>query len=190
MHSTFIHFGLNPLSLSDVHQKIGQPIHVFFEGLSISEQLKVQIIDYFRSILSDHQFSRNDLFPGVIDLLNLLKKRGWMIGVATSKPTLLAISTLEKTEIFELIDYIVGTDNNLHKPNPWVLGELTRQSSVTPEYFIGDRLEDALAAEALGIKFLGVLQSTHSANYFVSNGFNSVFQDISTLHVHLKSSLK
>lgn len=92
-------------------------------------------------------------YPGVVDGLCALKARGVPLGVVTNKPDVFIAPLLEKTGLAGFFDVLVGGDTLPRiKPDPmpvvWACGRLGALPKET--LFVGDSLNDALAARAAG----------------------------------------
>ena len=92
-------------------------------------------------------------YPGVVDGLRALKARGVPLGVVTNKPDVFIAPLLEKTGLAGFFDVLVGGDMLPRiKPDPmpvvWACGRLGALPKET--LFVGDSLNDALAARAAG----------------------------------------
>jgi len=166
LNMTFDIFGLDLQNEQFVKERIGLPVSSLFAHLGVPNDVAADLIGKFREILRDNLSSEDDVYPGVIELLNMLVEEGSKVAIATSKPTELAVLTLKNTGLFEFFDEIVGTDNGFYKPNPWVLEEVARSLNVKLDLFVGDRLEDAGAAFAASVPFVALLHSIHTREDF------------------------
>lgn len=120
------------------------PYKVINESVSISQ-------DDFR----DEYWSRyqtnirySSAFPGVKEVLEELRTRGYKIGIATSLPRIYAERGLEITGL--IVDSLVAYhDTARHKPHPEPVIEVARRLGLRPQatLYIGDRSEDIKAGK-------------------------------------------
>jgi len=164
---------LHDLPLVDIYfvkVQVGLPVNHLFKDVKNDVFVTSILVPSFREILFGIQLTQNALYAGTLPLLSFISENGFALSVATSKPTYLAEKTLDMTGLSRFFDLVVGTDNNLHKPHPWVLHETRRIYGQLPRLMIGDRVEDAGAALAAGVSFIAVLQSTHKKEDFLPFG--------------------
>jgi phosphoglycolate phosphatase len=166
LNETFKFYGHDLQNEQFVKERIGLPVVHFFAHLCLPNEVVVKLIRHFREFLKQNLSSREDVYPGVKELLTFLAEKDCRLAIATSKPTELAILTLTNTGLYTYFDEIVGTDNGCHKPDPWVLNEVMRRMDTKLNLFVGDRLEDAGAAAAASIPFAAVLNSIHTRQEF------------------------
>lgn len=163
-------YDLPAVDIFFVKVHVGLPVRKLFQDVKNEVFVTSILVPSFRKILMGIQLTQKALYPGILPLLNIMSKNGFSLSVATSKPTYLAEKTLEMTGITTFFELVVGTDNNLHKPHPWVFNETRRIYGQLPRLMIGDRVEDAGAALAAGVPFIAILQSTHTSEDFLPFG--------------------
>jgi phosphoglycolate phosphatase len=163
-------YDLPAVDIFFVKVHVGLPVSELFQDVKNEVFVTSILVPSFRKILLGIQLTQNALYAGTLPLLNIMSENGFSLSVATSKPTYLAEKTLEMTGLTKFFELVVGTDNNLHKPHPWVLHETRRICGQLPRLMIGDRVEDAGAALAAEVPFIAVLQSTHTAEDFLPFG--------------------
>lgn len=181
LNETRISHNLPVVEFDFVKLRVGRPAHYLFDDIPNESFVESTLIPFFRSYLIQIPLSQSDLYLGTLPLLRHLNSQGFSLSVATSKPTLLAERSLESTGILDQFKFVIGTDNGFHKPNPWVLLETHRKYGRFPKVMIGDRIEDAGAALAFGVPFVGVLQSTHTRDDFCPYSPMELFQSIEDL---------
>ena len=166
LNETFKIFGIHLQDEQFVKERIGLPVTNLFSHLCLPDEIVRKLIYDFREILKQNLSTKEDVYPGVVELLMFLEENGSKSAIATSKPTELAVMTLKNVGLHSYFDKIVGTDNGFHKPNPWVLNEVMRRMGKRLNLFVGDRLEDARAAAAASVPFAAVLNSSHTRDEF------------------------
>lgn len=115
----------------------------------------------------------NSVFPGVVELLQALRKKGKRLAVATSKKEDLAVRILEHFEIADYFEVIggdrreVGRDNKA-KVIDYVLE--TMQAKKDDVIMIGDRKFDIEGAHAIGIPCIAVEYGYGDRDEFEAHG--------------------
>lgn len=97
---------------------------------------------------SAHQLS---LFPGTLEMLNALKSRGHLLGVATGKSRRGLDEALGTVQLRGVFDATRTADETASKPHPQMLIELMAELEIAPErtLMVGDTTHDMqLAANA------------------------------------------
>ena len=111
----------------------------------------------------DHYRKRNGdqsaPYPGVHAGLQAFRATGAKLAIVTNKDTEFTEPLLRRCGLFDYFDVIVCGDTCEHKkPNPMQLFYACEQLGIRPAQalFIGDSINDALAANAAGIPVLAV----------------------------------
>lgn len=167
-----------------IYSKIGLPAKDLFEDLDLSESELSNAVKLFRYNLSRIKLSKDDLFSGVLDILELLTQKGIKLGVATNKPTALAIQSLSDSGIHNYFDFVFGADNHPPKPDPAIILKCLDLMLIEPHkaVMIGDRIEDVLAAKAAKVLAIGIAQGAHSEDHLMNSGADRTFQSILQLY--------
>lgn len=103
-------------------------------------------------------------YPGMVELLEALRNRGLLIGLATQKPLSLAKVLLQKhglTDLFQAIsgaaeDEALNTTDLLPPKQRIIETALRELSQPDRAIMVGDRAHDVLGARANGLDCLGV----------------------------------
>jgi phosphoglycolate phosphatase len=176
VNATRVASGFNALPASLVFEKIGLPIDFLISDLDLSPSRKEQFIRDFRAVLSIEIDKENPLFPGVKEFIEDLSTNEITMGIATSKPSHLAIQVIENSDIADRFHHIQGTDGFPSKPNPEVILRCMSALKTDRAIMFGDRIEDmqaALDAEVLGV---GIAQTFHSREQLLDAGASIVFE--------------
>lgn len=100
-------------------------------------------------------------FPGVRDLLEDLRLKGYPLGLLTRGQRLYAETAMEKCGILELMDVIEAFDDHPtgeQKPNPIAMEYLARRLGVkcSEMLYVGDSVWDYYCARDSGADFIGI----------------------------------
>lgn len=181
LNFTRIEFGYSPISNNIIYKNIGLPPEVFLRDLVLSESRKQEIIYKFRlNMLMDKE--KIVIYPFVTNLLKLLKENKYLLAIATTKPTSLANSVIENSELNGFFEHIQGTDNFLPKPNPAVVLKCLAKLKTRNSVMVGDRTEDMEAAIAANTLAVGVAQGYHSKELLIKFGATVAVSDIKELY--------
>lgn len=161
---------LDEISSAQIHETLGLPLQAILQPLNLEPWKLAEFTRRFRELLSEEIKRGNQLFPGAINFLELVKAHNFVIGIATSKPTQLANLVVKHSDLKTFIDHTQGTDDFLPKPNPSVIIESMRSLKVNTAVMIGDRREDIQAAMAANIPGIGLAHSFHQQKELISSG--------------------
>ena len=167
--------GYSQLDRNIVATLIGLPARELFQDLYLDKNTEDLLINNFRSELKVLIQESNLMFEGAASFIEKVKKLGYKIGVATSKPTNLAELVVTNSPIKNWVDHIQGTDGFLPKPEPFVIQRCMSQLDVSFGVMFGDRIEDIEAANRAGISSVGIAQTKHSAVELNQAGATIVF---------------
>ena len=140
---------------------IGPPLHKSFQKhYGMDEETSREAVRQFRVYYNQMGgILENEVYPGVREMLDTLKKAGKRLIIATSKPQAAAELVMHHFGLDEYIPEIVGgTDdprrNTKGKVIAWVLGE--NGVDPTAAIMVGDREHDVLGAAENGISAIGI----------------------------------
>lgn len=126
-----------------------------------AETADPQLFQQAKEIFKRHYHATNGefsvLYPNVLEGLKSLKSMGLKLGLVTNKPMEFTVPLVEKKGIDSFFDVLVGGDSCEHKkPHPAPIFYALEKLNSDPEssVFVGDSLNDALAAKAAGMPCL------------------------------------
>jgi len=139
-----------------------------YRGHRFKEKIIPNIMDQFEPNNPDHEKWSEDayqrfknyyqketktLFPGVKNMLLVLKKSGFIICIASNKSRDLLENEIEQTKVGSLLTYIIAGDdhsiNKQFKPHPAMIDQIQeRFDKDTLFIMVGDRPFDMQAARA------------------------------------------
>ena len=126
-----------------------------------------------------HYFARQHeivFFDGTLAMLEALKARGHLLGVATGKSRRGLDDALGTSALRGLFDATRTADETASKPDPRMLIELMDEFQVAPErtLMIGDTTHDLLLARNAGAASVGVSYGAHNHASFEGFGARHV----------------
>jgi len=104
------------------------------------------------------------LFPQAAVVLANLKSKGYILAVASNRPTRFSRILLRHLKLGKYFDYVLCADKlKTIKPHPEILNKIMRRFSLRPHQavFVGDMSIDAQAARRAGVK--GIMVTTGSS---------------------------
>ena len=145
--------GLPALPPEAIVPMIGDGAGKLIERLTpgCDESARRQAMEAFRADYATRLTAHTTTYPGIRELLAELRRRGWLIAVATNKPAVFARPLL--TQLGLQVDGLRGGEG-AKKPDPGMLLDLMRELGATPAstWMIGDHHTDLQAAAASGIR--------------------------------------
>jgi len=160
---------------SIVSENIGLPISSILSKTDIPIEHYDEVISLFRKYLELEIVESNILFDGVLEFLERAKQFGFVMVIATSKPTYLANLVVQNSELVDYIDFVQGTDGFSPKPDPEIIYRIQRAVPGKVVALIGDRIEDIHAAIRASVLGVGVAQSAHSKEVLIASGANHAY---------------
>ena len=170
-------FGFSPQPQSFYENLVGLPVSELLSDLTVSSEILDELVAHFRKLLVlDIQRGSVVIFPGVIELFQLLESRRIDLAVATSKPTAIAQEVIRCSNLSQFVIHVQGTDSFLPKPDPEVILRVLAKFDGKPSFMVGDRTEDVMAAKRAGIAGVGIAASAHSEEELKNAGAKATFK--------------
>lgn len=140
---------------------IGPPLQVSFaEYYCFDDMESKRAIYFYRERFKDKGMFENVLYPNISLLLGALRESGFVLVVATSKPTVFAeqiIKYFELEKFFQLIvgSNVDGTRSSKTEIIQYIVDKYT-EFNRSDFVMIGDRKHDIIGAKNTGIDSIGV----------------------------------
>ena len=168
---------------------IGPPLYEEWQKVfGFTPEESAAAIAKFREYYDVYGWWDNEPYEGIRDTLSELKKRGYTLAVATSKPEDTAKRVLNLFDLTGYFDFIGGALRSTERDKKsdvirYVLSSLG-VSELSRVVLVGDRKFDAEGADAVGIDSIGVLWGHGSAEELSSSDFVEIIsspQELLTL---------
>lgn len=160
---TFEHFRPDyVLTDEELDSFFGPTLYQTFSRYSDDEAEIEKMIAYYREYNVANHDAIVKVMPGAKELIYTLHKKGYKLGVVSSKKTDLVRHGLELFGLLDKMDIVIGADEvKNHKPAPD--GILLAKEKLEAEKiaYVGDTLNDILAGKAAGVKTIGCLYIKH-----------------------------
>ena len=176
---------------------IGPPLDESFEKFyGFDKEKALKAVDYYRERYSDKGIYENVLFDGIADMLEGLKRDGYIIALATCKPEIYV------PRILEYFDVAVGSEleggERRHKNQ--VIDEVfvrlaaagladagNLSETKSQSIMIGDRKDDILGAKASGIDSMGVRYGFAEEQELEMAGADYIVETVEDIRKKLKT---
>ena len=156
--------GIDEPDLKKLEVFIGPPLRAsYMKYYGMTREQAEEGIELYRQRYTDIGIWENKVYPGMMELLGLLKLNGFRLGMCTAKPEVFALRIAEHFGFNDFLVDVTGCSLDGQTDNKaLVVAEALRKWGLdTPEKkatvaLVGDRREDVLAAHANGIACIGV----------------------------------
>ena len=159
-HHTLAVHGIPPRSDEEWLQGIGTPLTVqFAEWSNDRETLEALIATYREYNLANHD-RMVTAYPGVVDAIAAIKRRGLRTGLVTSKNRNGAVRGLTLARLEAMMDVLVCCDevrNPKPHPEPVLKAVELLGASTAETVYVGDSIHDMRSGRAAGVQTGAVL---------------------------------
>ena len=155
------HFGITVEDDSELDRVIGPSLyysyHEFYglEGDDVMEAVRL-----YRDLYSDKGIYRLRMYDGVDNMLQAIRQNGELIGLATTKPHVMAERILDFSGLKKYFDVICGSnlDGSLSDKYQLITTCMMKCdfSDNSRVYMVGDRFYDIEGAKTAGVHSIGV----------------------------------
>ena len=179
-------YGLPIPERQELYKFIGPPLTWSYQTYcGFSEEQSIEAVKFYREHYSVKGLFENEVYPGIPELLALLRSAGKTIVVATSKPEKFAVQILEHFGLAEYFHHICGaafdeSRGTKHEVIEYAIGRCggPERGSIL---MIGDREHDILGAKASGLASLGVLYGYGSRAEHEAAGADAIAETVEEL---------
>lgn len=180
------HFGIIENDMGKLKMFIGPPlIRAFTEYCGLSETDAKRALGEFRVYFENKGINENRLFDGTKDMLCELKKNGYFLAVASSKPEIYVKKILANFEIDRFFDFVGGSDMAETRADKCSVIEYCLKSIGSPDpsdcLMIGDRSHDVDGARQNGLCCIGVLFGCGTREELEHSGAAALARDMNEL---------
>lgn len=159
LDETISNLGYHELSINEKMTFIGPPIsHSLKRVYNVSEAEAQNGLNIFREIYEEKYLYNAQLYPKIIELLDLLLSKNIYMTIATYKREDMAEKIIKYFSLDKYFNTINGSDIN----NTFTKADIIKKSIPNNKFnkndilMIGDTISDYNAAKEVGIDFIGV----------------------------------
>lgn len=141
---------------------VGPPLlQQFMKYADLDEETAVKAVEYYRERYTDIGIFENEVYPGVEDMLDKLRGKGYILAVASSKPERFVKKVLDHFDLTKYFHEIVGSEMNGGRTSKAdvieeALDRLHMADHRDQVVMVGDKEHDVLGARKAGLKCLAV----------------------------------
>lgn len=155
-------YGIEMENKADLRKFLGPPLKESFKQFcSFSEEKAEQAVEFYREYFREKGIFENNVYQGVVELLEMLKAENKRLVVATSKPEPFTYRILEHFDLLKYFDFVAGSNmDNTRCKKDEVIAYALNSCGITDlqsVVMIGDREHDIIGANKVGIASIGVL---------------------------------
>ena len=154
-------FDINDYDMPLLRKFLGPPLHESFEKfMGFDKEKSLQAVKLYREYFISKGLLENEVYGGITDLLQKLKENGKSLIVATSKPQPFTDKIMEHFDLVKYFDFIAGSNMDTTRSKKaevieYALSECNIKDK-SKVVMIGDRAEDMIGAQSVGIDSIGV----------------------------------
>lgn len=171
---------------------IGPPLMDTFQNMyGMDEEKAKEAVKFYRERFSVVGLFENELYPGIIELLEELRKKGAKIAIASGKPQEFIIRILEHFNISNLFDAVVGSEfdgtrgkksEEIEEALKQIYGEKVDRETLSKDtVMVGDRCFDIEGAKYHNIASIGAVYGFGSVKELKKSGADYLAKDINKL---------
>ena len=175
--------GEQPRTREEIRKTIGLSLQeTYFTLAGNKDEEKAELFTkYFKEKSDGVMVASTQIYESVKQVLGNLREKGCKIGIVTTKYHYRIDAILEKFDMTDMVDMIVGGDEvKTPKPDPEGLLYAIIQLGLDKRdiLYVGDSVVDAKTAQSAEVDFAGVLTGTTSAKDFASYDSVCIAKDL------------
>lgn len=176
---------INEPDLDKLEPFIGPPLHEsFMDFYGFDRETAMKLVEKYRERFNVTGIFENKIYPGIADMLKVLKEAGCKLSIASSKPTVLVERILEHFAIRKYFDCVVGSNlDGTRTKKEEVVEEALFQLACVKErtVMVGDRKFDIEGARAFGLMGVGVSFGYAQGNELEEAGADYIVDSVEEL---------
>ena len=180
-------FGLPVPQRESLRYFVGPPLHESFVKQGVPADRAEEAVAVYRERYVPTGMFENSPYPGVRELLEKLKKEGYALYVASSKPEWMCVEILKHFDLDKYFDQICGATMDTSRTNKEaVIAYLIRENGRSDNMImVGDTKFDVLGAKIHGIPCIGVNWGYGTADDMQEAGAAAIVNTMEDLFQHL-----
>lgn len=141
---------------------VGPPLmEQFMKYAGVDEETGRKAVEYYRERYEVKGIFENRPYDGVEDMLQELKRKGYILAVASSKPEYYVTKILDHFQLSSYFDVVVGSEmNGARTSKSEVIEEALKRIKMSDKrqevLMVGDKEHDVLGARAAGLDCVAV----------------------------------
>lgn len=141
---------------------VGPPLlEQFMKYTEVDEETARRAVAFYRERYTVTGIFENDVYPGIRELLEVLRRKGYRLAVASSKPENFVNQVLDYFDLTGYFDVIVGSEMNGSRTRKVQVIEETLKRLRLAEHrdqvlMVGDKEHDVFGAREAGVQCVAV----------------------------------
>ncbi|MGE7689445.1 HAD family hydrolase [Lysinibacillus sp. NPDC097214] len=153
--------GIEVNNLDELESFIGPPLQVSFQEIYGFDDMQIdQAINDYRERFTERGMFENKLYENIPALLTNLKQQGYILAIATSKPTVFAEQILQYFNLEHYFDFVAGSNLDGTRSAKGEVITFAREhfneAKIDQFIMIGDRKYDIVGAHENHMDSIGV----------------------------------
>ena len=180
-------YGIHTEDRKSLESFIGPPLaDSFMKYYGFDEFQAKEAVSRYREYFSVKGLFENRVYPGIPQMLQTLREKGFVLMVATSKPEEYTSRILEHFDLTKYFDFLGGAtmDGTRAKKADvirYVLETTGLINNLEQVTMIGDRRDDILGARANGIRSIGVLYGFGTREELETAGADKIAETVENI---------
>lgn len=179
-------FGIHVEDLDSLCKFIGPPLkESFMVYYGLDDAQGDQAVEKYRERFAVTGLFENKVYPGIREMLELLKEQGKTLLVATSKPSIYARQILGHFDLMKYFTFLSGSElDGTRVDKAEVITYALQENKIqdlSKVIMIGDREHDIIGANKNGIDSIGVLYGYGCREEFEKNHASYVVKQVEEL---------
>ena len=182
--------GIEVESRDELEKFIGPSLkYSFMEFYNFSEEQALQAVEDYREYFKPIGLYENEVYPGIVALLEELHSRDMKLFIATSKPTVFASQIAAHFNMDKYFTEIVGSQlDGTRVEKDEVIGYILEKYNLTQKdhiIMVGDRKFDISGAKKHGLQTIGVSYGYSEDNELEEAGACCIADTVEQLATYL-----
>lgn len=152
--------GIQENNISELDTFIGTPLRgSFLARYNLPDKIADKAVIFYREYFSEKGLYENEVYPGVVELLESLVSQKYQLFLATSKPTVYADKILRHFNLHKYFTGIVGSNlDNTRTDKSEVIAHVVSTYNLQPvnSIMVGDRKHDIIGAKNISMRSIAV----------------------------------
>lgn len=190
------YFGIEVQDRKELLPFIGPSLYESFRNFyQFDDSMANKAVEKYRERFSNIGIFENKVYEGIPEMLKKLCDEGYTLAVATSKPEVYANRVVEKYDLKQYFNVVVGSElDGLRSKKAEVIQEVFQRLTIDQEQkkrtvMVGDRSQDIIGAKTCCIPSIGVKYGYAHEHELELAGADFVVETVSELQQFLLESL-
>ena len=177
-------FDITVENRADLYKMIGPPLRDSFERyFGFSKEKANLAVQFYREYYKNIGLYENSIYAGIPELLKNLNNKSLIL--ATSKPTVFAVTVLEHLNLSDYFAFISGSElNGTRADKAEIISYALKQCKITDTsqaVMVGDRSYDIIGAKQNCVASIGVLYGFGKQNELAAAGADYIANNVTEL---------